>query len=168
MKYEALPRLPYPHGAEPNLDDSARFLEIAEAAGATLIDNEIRERGGIPLYQALHDQFTAEIDTARYAVARDDEERVVGVSIYSIRPERRYAHIDVLAVEERMRGQKIGHGLLEFVTNHSRLRGADSLLLVSTPAAVNFYLDHGFENIDEDPDSDCPHMAKIIADQGIW
>lgn len=163
MKYETLSSLAYPHGAAAQLDDSLEYLRIADYAGATSVDADIRSQGGLALYQAMHDYYGRELSDPRYAVVRDQDGVIVASAIYSVVSEYRYASLDILAVDETHRNQKLGHGLLDFVIREAQQAGAESILLTSAPDAYEFYAAHGFDDIDEDPDSDCRRMAKIIA-----
>lgn len=162
MTFESIQSLPYPSGVEPRLDEVIEFLRITDYARATVVSPELRDQGGLPLYQAMYEHYARELDSPHYAVSRDARNNIVAAAIYSLHPEYRYANLDILAVDEQHRKQKLGHGLLEFVIEQSRRAGADSMTLTSTPEAYDFYGEHGFDDIDEDPNSDCRRMAKII------
>ena len=165
MKYERTPVIPYPHGAEPRLDDSLRYLEIAALTEFKIETADEQQLPEIERAQLLHESFMKEIHTdgTHYLVARDDEGRIVGTAAYSFGREGTAMNLDTLAVHPDYQSQGIGSGLLAEATQHGIDQGAQLIMLISMgKESTEFYRRHGFRDNDPDDKSTMRIMSKDL------
>ena len=164
FEYENIDLPRYPHGAEPDLDDVLHFLDVAAQTGFHIEQPGESDLSDIERAQIVYESFLEEVTdgASSYLVARNDEGDIVGTVIYAIHPEYNYVELNVLAVSPDYQGRGVGSELLERVTDHAVQQGAESITLSTTPGAYEFYIRHGFEDVEEDDYAQVRSMVKKI------
>lgn len=164
MIYERLCGIAFPHGAEPKLDDTLKFLEIASLAGTvdpSIIDDDM---SAMERAQATYHSLRSKADgpETQFAAARNSEGEIIGAVSYSILPKHEFVQLETLAVLPDYRKKNIGSHLLDLAIKHGVEAGARTVLASVTKDAAPFYIKQGFDDVDFERDSSIRVYAKII------
>ena len=133
-------------------DGEAMLALMPRLAAFEVPDSRVAEHLWVHDAALMREWIEGKTDNVLMHVVEDEKGLIVGVAMVTLRPEmlshEPSAHLEAIAVSDRMEGQGVGQMLLESAESEARRQGAKTITLhvfASNKRARGFYERSGYD-----------------------